>query len=516
MGDFFRELRERKVIRVGIAYLVGSWVVMQLADVIFPAMGLPDWSIALVLGILAAGFPVALILSWVFEITPRGIKRSEVATQPEAAEATNKVTPASGPSIAVLPFPDMSAEKDQEHFCDGLTEELLNVLTRIPNLRVASRTSTFSFKHKEVDLKAAAEKLQVAHILEGSVRKSGNRVRITAQLIEAATDSHLWSETYDRELDDIFAIQDDIAARVLEALQCRLGAEQLPNPTTKNPKAYEYFLRGRGYAISGGARNRELAVEMFQKAVDLDPEFIRAWIHLAEECALNANFFSKDEKWRRFADEAADKAMRLAPDHVESFLARGYAHLASKRFAEAERDFQKAVELDPTFSRAYHYLARAHYHQGHIERAVEYFDKATEHDPDDFESPLLATTIYKAVGDNDGARRVAEIGVKRAKKILEDYPDNERAYYLGAAGLFTLERHDQAKEWVERALELNPDDPATRYNAACLFANYGDVERALDCLENSIVSRSWIENDPDLAPLRDLPRFQAMLAALSD
>ncbi len=516
MQDFFRELRERKVIRVGIAYLVGSWVVMQLADVVFPAMGLPDWSIALVLGILAAGFPVALILSWVFDITPRGIKRSEDAAQPEAAEVTSKVTPASGPSIAVLPFPDMSAEKDQQYFCDGLTEELLNVLTRIPNLRVASRTSSFSLKDKDVDLKAAAEKLQVAHILEGSVRKSGNRVRITAQLIEAATDSHLWSESYDRELDDIFAIQDDIAARILEALQCRLGTEQLPGPTTKNPKAYEYFLRGRGYAISGGERDRELAVEMFQKAVDLDPGFIRAWSHLAEECAVNANFFSKDEKWRRLADQAADKAVQLAPDHAESFLVRGYAHLASERFAEAERDFQKALELDPTYGRAYHYLARAHYHQGHIERALENFDKATAHDADDFESPLLATTMYQAAGDTDGARRVAETGVKRAKKILEDYPDNQRAYYLGAAGLFTLERHDQAKEWIEHALELNPDDPATRYNAACVFSNYGDTERALDCLENSVMSRSWIENDPDLAPLRDLPRFQAILAALSD
>jgi len=290
----------------------------------------------------------------------------------------------------------------------------------------------------------------------------------------------------------------------------------VPDRTTENPKAYEYFLRGRGYAISGGARNRELAVEMFQKAVDLDPRFIRAWIHLAEECALNANFFSQDEKWRRFADEAADKAMRLAPDNVESFLARGYARLANKRFAEAERDFQKAVELGPTYGRAFHFLARAHYHQGHIERAREYFDKATEHDPDDFESPLLASTMYHAAGDTDGARRVAEIGVRRAEKILEDYPDNERAYYLGAAGLFTLEQHDQAKEWIERALEINPDDPATRYNAACLFANYGDVERAFDCLENSIVSRSWIENDPDLATLRDLPRFQAILAGLPD
>jgi adenylate cyclase len=516
MRDFFRELRERRVIRVGIAYLVGSWVVMQLADVIFPALGLPNWWITLVLGILAAGFPLALILSWMFDITPRGIKRSQGAALHEAAEATNKVTPASGPSIAVLPFPDMSAEKDQQHFCDGLTEELMNVLTRIPNLRVASRTSSFSLKDKDVDLKAAAQKLQVAHMLEGSVRKSGNRVRITAQLIEAATDSHLWAETYDRELDDIFAIQDDIAARILEALQCRLGTEQLPDPTTKNPKAYEYFLRGRGYAISGGERDRELAVEMFQKAVDLDPGFIRAWSHLAEECALNANFFSKDEKWRRLADRAADRAMQLAPDHAESFLVRGYAHLASERFAEAERDFQKALELDPTYGRAYYVLARAHHHQGNIERALENFDKATEYDPDDFESPLLATSMYRATGDTDGARRVAEIGVKRAKKILEDYPDNQRAYYLGAMGLFTLEKHDQAKEWTEHALELNPDDPATRYNAACMFVKYGDTERALDCLENSVVSRSWFENDPDLAPLRDLPRFQAILADLAD
>ncbi len=192
MRDFFRELRERRVIRVGIGYLVGAWLAMQLVDVIFPAMGLPDWSIALMLGILAAGFPLALILSWVFDVTPRGIQRTGGTAQPEVAETTYEVTSASGPSIAVLPFPDMSAEKDQEHFCDGLTEELLNVLTRVPNLRVASRTSSFSIKNKDVDLKAVAQKLQVAHILEGSVRKSGNRVRITAQLIEVATDSHLW------------------------------------------------------------------------------------------------------------------------------------------------------------------------------------------------------------------------------------------------------------------------------------------------------------------------------------
>lgn len=507
MHEFIRQLRERRVFRVGIGYLVGAWLAMQLVDVIFPAMGLPAWSITLMLGILAAGFPLALILSWVFDVTPRGIERT-------GDTAASEATSAAGPSIAVLPFPDMSAEKDQEHFCDGLTEELLNVLTRIPNLRVASRTSSFSLKNKEVDIKDAAQKLHVAHILEGSVRKSGNRVRITVQLIEVETDSHLWSETYDRELDDIFAIQDDIAARILEALKCRLGAERLPDPTTENPRAYEYFLRGRGYSISGSERDTHLAVEMYQKAVDLDPGFIRAWIQLAEQCAQLANYFSKDEKWRHLADQAADKAMNLAPDQAESFLAQGHAHSASERFAEAARALQKAVDLDATHGRAYYYLARAHYHQGNIEQALEYFDRATECDPDDYESPFLATTIYAAAGNTDAARRSAEIGVQRAERILEDYPDNQRAYYLGSGGLYELEQHDRAMEWAERALTLNPDDPATRYNSACLFVKYSDTERALDCLENSIVSRSWFENDPDLAPLRDHPRFQAILESL--
>jgi len=516
MRAFFRELQKRQVIKVGIAYLIVAWLVLQLADVIFPAMHVPDWSTSLVLGLLIVGFPLALVLSWIFDITPGGIRRSDGNVQAVVAAKQEATELFDGPSIAVLPFPDMSAEKDHEHFCDGLTEELLNVLTRIPKLRVASRTSSFSFKGKETDLKAAAEKLQVGHILEGSVRKSGNKIRVTAQLIEASTDSHLWSETYDRELDDIFAIQDDIAAKILDALQCRLSTETKPDATTENPKAYEYFLRGRGYAISGGDRDTALSLEMFQKAVDIDPGFTRAWVDLAEQCAINANFFSKDEKWRLLAGKAAARAMQLAPDQASSYAARAYAHSASERFAESERDLRKALELDPTFGRAYHHLARAEYHQGKIEQAIDNFEKATEFDPDDFESPLLASTMYFATGDDDGGRRVSGIGVERAERILQDYPDNQRAYYLGSAGLFTLDQHERAKEWAERALELNPDDPATRYNSACFFVKYGEIDRALDLLENSVISRTWIENDPDLDPLRDHPRFAAILASIPE
>ena len=516
MRTFFRELRKRQVIKVGIGYLIVAWLVLQLADVIFPAMRVPDWSTSLVLGLLVVGFPVALVLSWVFDITPGGVRRAEESTQVAVAATPDGAVSLDGPSIAVLPFPDMSAEKDQEHFCDGLTEELLNVLTRIPKLRVASRTSSFSFKGKKTDLKAAAEKLQVAHILEGSVRKSGNQIRVTAQLIETATDSHLWSETYDRELNDIFAIQDDIAARILDAMHCKLGIDALPDATTENPKAYEYFLRGRGYSIAGGGRDRELAAEMFQKAVDLDPNFLRAWIHLAEECSAIAVYYFKEAKWRDGATEAAVNAMQLAPDHAGSVLAQGYAQVANEQFADAEVDFLKVIELDPENAKAYHHLARAQYHQGKTKHAMDNFEKASEHDPDDFESPLLATTMHQAAGDDTGAQRTARIGVERAEKILQDYPDNQRAYYLGAGGLMVIGQYDRGKEWIERALELNPDDPGTRYNSACFYSQCGELEKALDLLENSVISRSWIENDPDLDALRDHPRFAAILASLPE
>jgi adenylate cyclase len=193
MREFISQLRKRHVIKVGIAYLVAAWLILQLADVIFPAMGLPAWSITLVLGLLAVGFPLALVLSWVFDFTAEGVQRT--ADAPAVSPPGSTVTEQ---SIAVLPFPDMSAEHDQEHFCDGLTEELLNVFTRVPNLRVASRTSCFAFKGTKSDMASIAEKLRVRHLLEGSVRKAGSRIRVTAQLVEVATDSHVWSETYDR------------------------------------------------------------------------------------------------------------------------------------------------------------------------------------------------------------------------------------------------------------------------------------------------------------------------------
>ena len=512
MKAFIRQLRERHVIKVAIAYLLVSWVVLQLADVIFPALRLPEWSITLTLALLGVGFPVALVLAWVFDATPKGIQRTESAPAPGKAAHTPEA--AAHKSIAVLPFPDLSAEHDQEHFCDGLAEELLNVLTHIPGLRVPSRTSCFAFKGKNTDLTTVAEKLRVAHILEGSVRKTGNRLRVTAQLIEAATDSHLWSETYDREIDDIFEIQDDIAARILEVLKIRLSARALPDPTTKNARAYEYYLRARGYSMTRSKHAIEHGIVLFQKAIAIDPGFVRAWIGLAEASAFDAMYFQDTRMARQKAFEAGKQAMQLAPDRAGSYMARGFAFLANQQYAAAEQDFLRAVELDPSQLDAYHYLARAAHHQGELGRSLDYYSKATELNPDDYESPLIAVSGFNKSGDNENAVHYARIGVERAERHLADYPDNPRAYYLGTVGLLETGNREKAMVWADRALSLAPDDPSTRYNVACFYAVMGEAERALDLLENSIQSRSWIENDPELDSLRDHPRYRALIASL--
>lgn len=514
MKTFFQELSKRHVVKVGIAYLVVAWLVLQLADVIFPALGLPDWSITLALGLLVIGFPVALVLAWVFDLTPGGIERTGAGSEAPAPLAAQDAL-IRDLSIAVLPFPDLSAEQDQEHFCDGLTDELLNVLTCIPNLRVASRTSSFAFKGKDTNLAEVSEKLNVGHVLEGSVRKAGNRVRISAKLIGVKADTTLWSDTYDRELCDIFEIQDDIATRILEALKLQLAVGARTAPTTENAKAYEYFLRGRGNTITYASHDVEQARELFEKAVEIDPEFIRAWISLAEVNSTAAIFLGGGEAAQRGADRASEKAMALAPDLAESHLARGFAQMACHCYADAEKAFKKALELDPTQVRAWHWLARTAHHQGHKQMELEYFAKATELDPEDWESPVLALATYVRLGDLDSARHSATIAIARIEQHLEDYPDNPRAYYLGLGALAVLNESEKARQWAKRALELGKDDAATHYNLACFYSGIGEIDLALDLLENSIQSRSWIENDADLDPLRDHPRYKAFIETLA-
>ncbi len=517
--SFFNELKRRNVFKVGIAYIVMAWVAMQVADVILNNIQAPGWIFHVLLLFIVVGFPFAIIFAWAFELTPNGLKREHESdteqVKPEI-KVLERISAEPDKSIAVLPFPDMSVERDQEYFCDGLTEELLNVFTSIPNLRVASRTSCFAFKGKDTDLPSAAAKLGVAHILEGSVRKAGNKVRVTAQLIEAATDSHLWSETYDRELDDIFVIQDDIAGRILDVLKLKLGTEPLPDPTTKNARAYEYFLRGRGYAMTRGDQDNQRAIELFQKATTADPKFLRAWSDLAQAYSEKVLFMGGTEPDEQAAMQASEKATQLQPNHPRSHLARGYAHMACRQFAEAKQEFLKVIEFSPKRFEPYYHLGRLEQHQGNTGLSIEYFKKAMKLNPDDYESPLIAIGSYQQAGDMDNMRHYAQLGIERAKQHLEDYPDNPRPYYLGTTAFLILDKPEDARKWAEAALAMASDDPTTRYNLACYYAQIGEIDTSLDMLENSILSRSWIETDPELGSLRDHPRYKALINSLPE
>jgi TolB-like protein/Flp pilus assembly protein TadD len=503
MRRIFRELHDRKVFRVGLVYLAAGWLVLQVADVVVEPLGLPAWSLTLVVVLVAIGFPIAVALAWAFQITPEGIRRDAEARaekeQPEAGQTQR--------SVAILPFLDLSPERDQEYFVDGLSEELLSMMSAIPALRVASRTSCFAFKNQQVDVATVGGRLGVAHVVEGSVRKDRDRLRITVKLVRVATDSTTWNATYDRTLDDVFAIQRDIAAHVAKALKGTLGPQEIGDDATTDPRAYEYYLRGRGYFITHGTHQFGFARRMFEKAVEIDPDFARAWAGLAATCASLAIYHGGGAEAVAAAETASRKAVEFAPDRADSHAVRGMALLASEAFEEAGRAFEKALSINPEHFDALYYFARARVHEGRIEEAAGLFERAAGVNPDDYECPLLASSIYEKLGEAERARASARRGLENVERHLEDYPDNHRAYDLGACALVKLGETRKAIEWSEKARALSPNDVGTRYNAACVYAQAGELDRAFECLRGLPIPRSWIENDSDLDALRDDPRY---------
>ena len=525
MRQFLSELRQRNVFKVGGVYLVAGWLIMQVVDVMFPALGLQPWALTLVAALLLIGFPVALVLAWALELTPEGIRRAEQAAAPEteAGQKPRETIPSTAvaeqggvqKSIAVLPFVDMSPGRDNDYFSDGLTEELLNVLTRVPELRVSSRTSCFAYKGKDADIRTVAERLKVSHVVEGSVRKAGEQIRITAQLIEAGTDAHLWSQTWDRSYGDIFAIQDEIARRIVDALALKLLPGDVPGATTLDPRAYDLYLKGLSFYHRFGPKSQGFAIEMFSRATRLDAGFAKAWAGLAGAHAALAVYHDGGEAALLASAEASRKAVELAPDLAEAHAARAVYCSARERFDEAAREFERAIVLNPGLFEAWYQYARTALHQGRTRRALELFERAAEVNPDDYQGPLIAAPLYRSIGQEDKAVEAERRGVMLAERHLEDYPDNARAYFLATSALWNLGRKEEACAWIERAIAIDPDDPSTRYNIACFYAQIGELDKALEYLEHSITSRSWAESDPELEPLRSDPRFQALMERLA-
>jgi len=424
-------------------------------------------------------------------------------------------------AIAVLPFADMSPGRDQDYLCEGLAEELINALTQIDGLRVASRTASFQFRGAGADVQAVGRHLGVGTLLEGSVRKADDRLRVTVQLIEVATGYHRWSQRFDRLLDDVFAIQDEIAESVATSLRGSVLSgrekEALQRPPT-GAAAYEYYLRGRQHLPRLTQPDLEKSRDMFERAIELDAGYGPAFAGLATVHATLYEWYGAREDDLVRAERASHRALELAPGLAEAHVARGVALSLSARYGEAAQEFEEAIRLNPHLFDAYYYFARSSFARGEIAQSADLFRAAGEVRQEDFQSPVLQGQSLRMLGRDEESQKVTREGIRRAERILELNPIDGRALSLGSGALFDDGQRARAFEWSARSLELYPDDMGTLVQAACLHLKARQKEEALALLDRVFGrgwgKRDWVEHDPDYDILRNDVRFQNLLARL--
>jgi adenylate cyclase len=416
-------------------------------------------------------------------------------------------------SIAVLPLLNMSNDPEQDYFCDGISEEIINALAQLENLRVISRTSAFSYKGKNLDAREIGKALDVNTLLEGSVRKLGKHLRIMIQLIRVTDGSHLWSNRYDRELEDIFAIQDDIAWNVATSLKGYLTSwEQkvIRRPETI-VEAYEYFLKGRQLFHKLFLSE---AKEMFEKAINLDADYALAYAGLADVHSWLYEWEGSKAADLVSAEKNSLKALTLEPNMAESHVSRGFVLTLASRNDEAEQEYREAIRLNSNSFDAYYLYARSCFAMGQIEKSADLFLKASQVRKEDYQSVLLRALALRVLGKEEAKDALRE-GVAKARKQLKLNPTDRRALSMASSSLYETGEHEEAIEWINRALELYPEDAGVLINAACLFALDGNKEKSLTILEKvfrkGLGNLKWISHDPDFDSLRNEPRFIALM-----
>ena len=416
-------------------------------------------------------------------------------------------------TIAVLPFSNLSADPDNEYFSDGITEEITNALTKIRSMRVASRTSAFVHKGSDLDVREIGLTLGVDHVLEGSVRREGDRIRLTAQLVTVEDGCHLWSDRYDRELQDVFAIQDELSQSIVQALRVALSEEEreaMSRVPTEDVQAYDYYLRGRQFFHQFRRKALSFARQMFEKAIEIDPEYALAYTGIADCSSFLYMNWGSHPSDLEDAAEACHRALELNPELAEAHSTHGLVLTQRGKHDEAQAAFDTAIRLDPKLFEARYFYARACFQQGKMEMAARLFEQAADV-REDYQARFFAAQSYAALGREPEA----EASYRRALYVVNDHlelnPDDARAVTMGAVSHCRVGDRGAGLEWAERAVMVDPEDAGIAYNVACLYALEGETGKAFDCLERAIGrgfgNRDWLERDPDLESIRNDPRF---------
>jgi adenylate cyclase len=457
------------------------------------------------------------------ETVPRvGYRFAAPVESPLSQATTDSESPGHGlTSIAVLPFADMSPGRDQQYLCEGVAEEIINALTHVNGLRVAARSASFQFRGPAVNVGDAGRQLGVAALLEGSIRKTDHRLRITVQLVNVADGYHRWSQRFDRALDDVFAIQDEIAEAVVASLRAGTLSERekaaLRRPHTTS-EAYEYYLRGRQYLPRMTHSDLERSRAMFTRAIQLDEGYGPAWAGLATAHATLYEWFGARNDDLEATERASRRALELAPALAEAHTARGFALSLSRRYDEAEREFEDAIRINPNSFDAHYYFARSSFARGAVKRSADLFRAAAEVRQEDFQSPTLLAQSLRMLGQVEEAQAANQEGITRAERVLALNPVDVRALSVGAMALFWGGQTERSLDLTRKGIEQYPDDMSTLVCGTCVLARAGQKEEAIDTFERLVSlgwgKRDWVEHDPDYDSLRDDPRFQGLMERL--
>jgi adenylate cyclase len=534
---WFGELRRRKVFRVAGVYLVAAWLAIQVADAVFEPLGLPAWALKLVIVLAALGFPLACALAWAFDVTPLGIERTPASqgagpalpgtdAAPAAPRPAAAVAPVAaahpGQAVAILPFADLSPARDQEYFCDGIAEEIVNALCCVRGLRIASRTSASQFKGRSVDVREIGRTLGVDAVLEGSVRKAGDRVRINAQLVDATDGYHLWSESFDRGLEDVFATQAEIAQKLVRALRVSLTPQEtelIERGGTRSADAYDLYLRGQALLREGSDTSLPESAALFRRAMHADPQFAQAHAGLANALAYAGLWgLDVDAASIDLALAASRRALELEPRMPEAYVAKGNLLFLQGKREEAYAAFEEAIRLNPSSYEAHYFYARDLFSAGHAQRSVAYYEAAERLRPEEYQPPCMLSGALFSLGRLEEGRVAAGRALRAIDARLTVVPDDSRALHLGAVLAARLGDRDLALAYARQSLELRPDEFATTYNVACAYAVLGMRGDALDALDRAVRTGrgdlGWIEHDPDFETLRAEPRFGEIVGRL--
>ena len=566
---FLERVKQRSLFRVTAAYLGLAWFAIHVATVIGESFPRVHHFVPWLIYGLGVGLPIVLITSWLSKRTPRRAARSVrldvilmgvmvlavlalladrwvlhrptdetmlallavmvvvllidrlIGLRSPAAAASSATHTKGMPRVAILPFADMSPEKNQDYFCEGTAEEIIDALCAVTGLHVASRSASFQLKDRAVDAREVGRLLNVHAFLEGSVRKSDDRLRITAQLIDVGHGGHLWSQSFDRKVEDIFSVQEDIARHVVAAMRVNLldaDSSRLKRRGTRNAAAYELYLRGRQLLNKEKEAENRAAVEVFREAIRLDPNFADAHAGLADVLTQLLRQRVIPSELSADALAASQRAVELAPDLADAYVARGNALLMHGEADEAQRAFERATALDPRNFYAHYWFAKFWVARAQHALAVKHYELAFEIQPDDYRPIVLSIQEYQAINDKAGEQNA----LRRAWPVLERRlaldPHDSYASDHGAGVLMLLGRRDEANRLLDRAIALRPDDYRTLYTAACTAALGGEYDRALDFLDRAVGTgrgdRIWLLNDNDLAPLREYPRFKQIVDRL--